>query len=52
MKLSHLPEPAKWAVSVLAVLTAPVWIIPLFVGGALWDATKSFKEIFLDKGDL
>lgn len=46
--LYSMTERWKWAVSVLAVLTVPIWALPVFVWFVFRDAVDSFKKTFLD----
>ena len=43
-----MKEAGKWILATAAVITFPVWFVPVVLGSLLYKGIKSFKEDVLD----
>jgi len=41
-----IKKPWSWVVSVIVVLTMPIWILPAMAGAIFWHAVESFHNDF------
>jgi len=46
--MKNLPESIKWVISILVVLSLPIWLLPAIFVHAIVELTKDFKESFFD----